>query len=270
MNKTIIIPVSGGKDSQACLRWAIEKHGARGLRVVHQNTGYDHPDTYAHLEYMAERYGVTIEHTVSRHKDVFSLIENNGYFPNNSARVCTEELKQKPFGEWLIAQGLTADHIYMGMRTGESTKRAKAYADLSPDDIFTLPEIAHAYPRGKFKGVTVSLPIVNMTTPAVFKYLAKHGDKVNPLYARGHDRVGCYPCLLSGQKEWVLAVRDPVGIQHIDRLLGIQREFIKSPTGHKAIRIHETRNVETLRRTGNFAGDPDLMGDTEGCAWCSQ
>lgn len=48
--ETIIVPVSGGKDSQLCLALALEQYPKEKLRVVHQSTGYDHPLTYKHLE----------------------------------------------------------------------------------------------------------------------------------------------------------------------------------------------------------------------------
>lgn len=270
--QTIVVPVSGGKDSQAVLRWAIAKHGKSRLRVLHQNTGYDHPLTYEHLDYMGKRYGVVIEHTkASKYKDIFDFIKQVGYFPNNKARGCTERLKQAPFGAWLISNNFTvpgACHIYMGMRgTDESPARTGKYGELNADDIFTLPELGSFYTKGKFGNVKISLPIVQWTTAQTFKYLADAGDKVNPLYAKGHGRVGCYPCLLSNQKEWLLAVRDPVGVQHIDELLKIERDFAAHPTGKRLIRIHQSRDIERLRKTGSFKGQADLM-ETE-CGWCS-
>ena len=59
--KTVIVPVSGGKDSQVVLSLALAA-GHKPVRV-HQNTGYDHPLTYQHILEMEAFYGVTIEHT---------------------------------------------------------------------------------------------------------------------------------------------------------------------------------------------------------------
>ena len=73
--KTLIVPVSGGKDSQLCLAIALETHPKEMIRTVHQSTGYDHPLTYQHLEWMETFYGIKIEYTQSdKYKDVFDLI----------------------------------------------------------------------------------------------------------------------------------------------------------------------------------------------------
>jgi 3'-phosphoadenosine 5'-phosphosulfate sulfotransferase (PAPS reductase)/FAD synthetase len=41
------------------------------------------------------------------------------------------------------------------------------------------------------------LPVLDWSSQDVFDLL---GDEVNPLYAQGFDRVGCFPCLASGDK----------------------------------------------------------------------
>ena len=61
----IIVPVSGGKDSQLCLALALEQFDPKEIRAVHQSTGYDHPLTYEHLNWMESFYGIKIEYTQS-------------------------------------------------------------------------------------------------------------------------------------------------------------------------------------------------------------
>lgn len=128
MNKTIIVPVSGGKDSQVVLSLAL-KTGAP-IVCVHQNTGFDHPDTYAQLKNMEEFYGVTIEHTIS--DGMLPFLKKAGYFPNSAARGCTQQLKQKPFAKWLIDKQFSADNsvIWFGMRSDESRDRTDKYGGL--------------------------------------------------------------------------------------------------------------------------------------------
>lgn len=55
------------------------------------------------------------------------------------------------------------------------------------------------YPKylGKL-GVFMRLPIIHWTDTEVFTFL---GGSHNPLYDAGFDRVGCFPCLASGD-EW--------------------------------------------------------------------
>lgn len=126
--KTILVPVSGGKDSQVVLSLALAQSKLTGQPVVcvHQNTGYDHPDTYHHIKVMELFYGVTVEHTVSKHGDMFGFLKKAQYFPNSAARGCTSELKQFPFAAWLTTHKLIKIHkawdIAAFLKEGDATK----------------------------------------------------------------------------------------------------------------------------------------------------
>ena len=266
---TYIVPVSGGKDSQLCLAWTLDFVPKAQIRVVHQNTGYDHPLTYKQLRWTAKHYGVKIEHTHSaRYADIFDFIEKAGYFPGQVARGCTSRLKQEPFAEWLRSNFDLSKpdqcHIFMGMRADESRNRSTKYGELEWDTIITLPDIASAYPQNEFRHVTVSLPIVELSTEDVFAELARRDNKVNALYAKGHHRVGCYPCLLARNSEWEAAVRDPVGRQHVERLVQIEDKFKAEKNPRKLIKIHPTRDVRGL-----LAGSKLEESDDAACGWCS-
>jgi 3'-phosphoadenosine 5'-phosphosulfate sulfotransferase (PAPS reductase)/FAD synthetase len=269
--KTIIVPVSGGKDSQVCLSLAVVTFDRKRLRVVHQNTGYDHPLTYKHLAWMSRFYSVTIEHTHSaKYKDIFDFIRKVGYFPNSLARGCTSRLKQEPFRDWLLANPsfLEVDgaHILMGMRRDESRDRGTRYAELDPEDRIYLAEISDAYSQIELRHVTVSLPIVESSASDIFAHLICSGARINPLYPKGHTRVGCYPCLLANNREWVNASRDSVGRKHMQELVQIQAEFKRDKNPRKLVRIHETRDVEKLLREGALALNEE---DDKTCGWCS-
>jgi len=268
--KTLIVPVSGGKDSQLCLAIALETHPKEMIRTVHQSTGYDHPLTYQHLEWMETFYGIKIEYTQSdKYKDVFDLIEKQKYFPNNLARSCTGELKQVPFGKWLVANNLLDENsclIWMGMRANESNARASKYGDLNGSDVFALSDLSGKYGK-KFKNVKVSLPIVSFTEEQVFDELKKRGHQVNELYSKGAARVGCYPCLLAKKADWEMAAKDPVGRQHIEKLVELEDRFLADKTNtNKLIRIHQTRDIRNLLATGSFS---DKVDDSSTCGWCS-
>lgn len=260
-----IIPVSGGKDSQAVLRWAVENHPKEQLVAVHQFTGYDHPATIEHLRYMEDRYGVKIEFTKhERFNDIFEFIKHDKHFPHGSSRGCTRTLKQRPFKFWLRSEGLLDSHIYMGMRSDESASRGSRYGELSPEDKFSLGDLAAIYRVKYLSGVTISLPIVNWSTKDVFDYLGKFADKLNPLYKSGFDRVGCFPCLLGKNKDWELAARDPVGRAHIEKLLDLQ-SFLRSQNPNKSLKIHPTRDIVGLLERGvSFTEE-----DNAQCGWCS-
>jgi 3'-phosphoadenosine 5'-phosphosulfate sulfotransferase (PAPS reductase)/FAD synthetase len=289
-----VVPVSGGKDSQACVKYALERHAheRHRLRFVHQNTGYDHPDTYAHLKVMEQHYGIAIEDCKDERyfqsddpfqNGVFAVVKSAGYFPNTVARNCTSTLKQIPFGRWMIAQAhamskLTvtgksvaidpwAIWVYMGMRSDESRDRNVKYGDRDEDEPIPLNKLSSKYDE-TFANVFVQLPLVDKTKEEVFAMLGT--DPINPLYSKGAKRVGCFPCLLAGREDWDMARKDPEGLRHIDRLLELEDAFAKDgsfrvrlgkdgqPVKRKLIKIHTSRDVSHWRQTGEWKVLPEV------------
>lgn len=268
----IIVPVSGGKDSQALLSLAVATPGVRDKLVAnHQAVGFDHSLTTAHLDYMERVYDVDI--TVIGHakfRNIFEFIRYEKYFPSTLARSCTSRLKIVPFANWLFDNDYHKRRtlVLLGMRGAESANRAAQYADLSPADMFSICDISKDY-RKRIKSIQVALPIVDWTTNEVFDYIANTRRRVNPLYKRGHSRVGCYPCLLAGDREWALASRDPEGRRNIEALIDIEDEFKRNPSGRKLIRIHPERDVRALLAAKEL--DPFGFNDAPSpCNHCNQ
>lgn len=267
-NRAVIVPVSGGKDSQVVLSLAL----AQGIKpvCVHQNTGFDHPLTYRQIEDMERFYGVTIEHTHNKYGGMFGFLDRAQYFPNSAARGCTQRLKQEPFAEWLNAKGFTADNaeIWFGMRSDESANRADKYGALSPEDEFTLADVSAFYGEKKRRhlgAIACRLPIVSWDTAKVFAYLRDEGSPLNPLYARGHHRVGCYPCLLSRKAEWQAAAADATGAEHLKQLIAREDEWAANGNPRKFIKVHRKWDVRAF--LANAADE--LPEAAEECGYCS-
>ena len=115
-------------------------------------------------------------------------------------RFCTNELKIKRSKNFyaLLAQIQGGFEVWYGMRLGESFARSERYKNHNADSLYEPHEMLGNYPKylGAM-GVRFKLPILALDEEEVFDYL---GDEVNPLYGKGFDRVGCFPCLAGGDR----------------------------------------------------------------------
>ena len=120
----VLVSWSGGKDSQACLIWAVEKYGAKNLEAVFCDTGWEHEKTYRHVKFITESLGVKLVTLKSKKYDGFvDLALKKGRMPSTTARFCTEELKIKPMIDYVLSH---KEHliIIQGIRGDESESRS--------------------------------------------------------------------------------------------------------------------------------------------------
>lgn len=223
-----IVPISGGKDSQACLVLAIREFGAAHVRGLFCDTQFEHPLTYTHVDFMQAHYGVQIDRVTRG--DVLERCVRFGRFPGGGARHCTDYLKLKPTRDYLKAHATAhgAVEVWYGMRAGESHERARRYVAKVNDELYEPHEVMPVkYPKylGKM-GVRFRLPILEWTESDVFTLVGEH---VNPLYAAGFDRVGCFPCLAAGDatKERAFAF-DDFGASQKRKVIVIAQQIGKS------------------------------------------
>jgi 3'-phosphoadenosine 5'-phosphosulfate sulfotransferase (PAPS reductase)/FAD synthetase len=199
MTIEVVVPFSGGKDSQACLKIAINDHGADKVLALFCDTKFEHPDNYKHVERVGKLYGVQIKTVCAG--SVEEKVLKYGRFPGGGARHCTDELKIIPSKKFYkeFAQEQKGFQVFYGMRSDESPEREKRYRYKTSLDLYAPHDVINKYPKYlKTMGVMFRLPIINWSRKEVFEYL--EGEH-NPLYDYGFDRVGCFPCLASGD-EW--------------------------------------------------------------------
>lgn len=227
-----VVPISGGKDSQACLKLALQQFRRRDVLCLFCDTGFEHPITYAHIEKLHNLYGrVRFQRLQAGH--VLDVCERFGRFPSGLSRHCTDYLKIRPTKRFLVElaqrQGCGFE-VWYGMRLDESSNRRRRYASKVATELYAPHEIMPSkYPQylNKKLGVFFRLPILNWQEKEVLSLLK---EEVNPLYAYGFPRVGCFPCLASAPEHQKRAFSfDAAGADHWQRVQILSRRIGKEP-----------------------------------------
>lgn len=226
MENLNICLVSGGKDSQATAIWCLKA----GLNpsFVFCDTGWEDDVTYQFIKDFEGKLGTNII-TLKGNRNFVELAKHKKRFPSTKARFCTEELKVKPFIDFILLQESSV-RIYQVIRWEESTNRAGMS---KTDDYFKYYFEPYGYDKkGKAKYYTyrkkeikkwlekysadVERPIISWTTRQVFEYIIDNGFMPNKLYQYGFSRVGCFPCIMCTKDEIAkVAEYRPEKIQYI-------------------------------------------------------
>lgn len=248
-----VVPVSGGKDSTATLLKAIDEN-AENLIAVMADTGNEHELTYEYIDYLEQTLKVPIRRVradfsgrFAKRRDYLQsdravrewpeaarlraielmqptgnpfldLCMLKGRFPSRMAQFCTHELKVGPMMEQvslpLLDGGKNRVVSWQGVRADESLARRDKpmwERDLGDDE--------------SGAGLWIYRPIIDWSAQDVFRYLAEHGVKPNPLYLQGMGRVGCMPCINAGKNELrEIANRFP---EHVERIAEWERIVAK-------------------------------------------
>lgn len=235
----VLVPVSGGKDSQSCLKLALDHYPASAIRGLFCDTKFEHPLTYQHVEDMKRMYGVRID-TVND-GTVEEKILKYQRFPSDQARFCTEELKIWPTKRYCKALAIEQGgfEVWYGMRSDESPAREKRYAGKVGQDVYPPHEVLAKYPKYLHKlGVSFRLAVIEWSTEDIFEYL--DGEE-NPLYkikkpdgTRKFNRVGCFPCQAAGDKPKEAAYQhDEFGASQLAKITFISAKIGRSQWNSK-------------------------------------
>lgn len=182
----LVVSYSGGKDSTACLLWALET--ALPLRVIWVDTGNELPESPDYLTYIEGALGVTIERLQRPGHTLQEWVAKKRLWPIPGWCAVSMMCKRDDFG-WYQRQTGTPQSalLILGQRRQESAARA------------TLPDFSPIVRSG----MSCYRPILDWTLHDVFTYLGEKHIRAHPAYAKGRSRVGCVWCVNSRQSDLV-------------------------------------------------------------------
>lgn len=190
MTVKILVPISGGKDSQACLKLALQHYPPEQVRGLFCDTQFEHPLTYQHVKKLRTLYGpIQIDTVCAGSVEEKSI--KYGRFPGGGARHCTDELKIQPTKRYCKA---LAEHqgsqiavkkrkitgsseggfeVWYGMRSGESAERNARYIGKVCDELYAPHEVlASKYPKYLAKlGVSFRLCVLDWSEQDVIDFV---------------------------------------------------------------------------------------------------
>lgn len=260
----VIVSFSGGKDSQAALLFAVEKYGKDNVEAVFCDTGWEHPDTYTHIQQVVDQLQIPLATLKSvRYRDFVDLAQKKHRFPATRTRFCTVELKIKPMIDWILEQDDNLI-IIQGIRASESQARAAMLPECSyfreyfDNDAKGLYRKKDVIKWCKHHDASVLRPIFAWSAQQVIDYILAHGQQPNPLYKRGFSRVGCFPCIMARKQEIKLISKDEWARQRlIDAEQTVGHTFFTS--GYIPERYCANGQYPTIQEVFNYVNRDDAQ-----------
>ena len=191
----VAVAFSGGRDSLVALHLTLQRR--RDVKVVFVNTSIEFPETLKYVRELAQTWGFEF-HEVSAEKNFWELSHERGlpiggrgnqfFLAELSeasgvklSNACCNQLKITPARQFYREAGIDAQ--VTGLRVDESMMRRFNFADYG----------ALRYSRDY--DTLVAWPIFAWSIADLMAYVEQHQLPLNPLYAMGHQRVGCWSCL---------------------------------------------------------------------------
>ncbi len=260
---THVIGLSGGKDSTATLLLAMDRVSKNAILPVFVDTGNEHQETYAYLEYLEQQLSISItrikpdftEEMAARRQaianDRRTGRDSHGVklrWSNRRKREALEELK--PSGHAFLDLCLWKG-MFPSNRSRFCTDFLKTRAFVSFVDNLTKAkqpvivwqgirrEESEKRKRAKLfervgPGFYYFRPLIHWKERDVFQCIADHGLHPNPLY-QSIGRVGCAPCIYSNKNDLRSILQSGNGPETMEKILEWEHRVSKaSKTGQAA------------------------------------
>lgn len=253
-----VVSMSGGKDSVALWLWA-RRTGLNPV-AVYIDTGWEWTGHAVHLDLLEERIGTLVR--LLPKTSFADQVRRKKSFPSRVRKWCTEELKLKPFRDWLdVLRAERKDDatVLLGLRRQESAARAKL-AEREWSDFYDCE---------------VWRPLLDWSVADVAAEHHRAGVPLHPLYHAGAERVGCWPCVNASKRELALvAEMAPERIAEIRALeaeMGVtmftrDRRAEKARTGGPSVEPVGIDDVVSWARTTRGGSQFALFQPPMGCA----
>ena len=184
-------------------------------------------------------------------------IAHRAGFPARMQRWCTKELKLQPLRQYhnaceadpLICPNGADTVCVVGIRAQESEARAR-FCEWEDDEMW---------------GGWMWRPILRWSVEEVLAIHHRHGIEVNPLYKRGHDRVGCYPCIFANKEEIRLVAEHAPW--RIDEIRTLERTCIEQRRGRNEVQPGRYAYPDNASFFQTRTGDTAPMAIDEVVTW---
>lgn len=201
-SRLCILSLSGGKDSVAAAL-ALREAGLQ-FRMVFADTMWEAAEHYEHMEVLRKTLGDF--DTVSTPGGMLARAKHRAGWPARMQRWCTQELKIFPLRKYHddIQEKYNIETVSVaGIRAEESERRSR------------FPVIDDDEEWGGYRWN----PILDWGIQEVIAIHHRHNVPLHPLYKKGFNRVGCFPCIFANKSEIArLAQQAPERIEEVAAL----------------------------------------------------
>lgn len=220
--KPMMLAFSGGKDSEVLLHLAEECLANDEFEVINSHTSVDAPETVYSIRNTFKRLndkGIKAEIFYPKDKDgnhetMWTLIPKKRFPATRVARYCCEKLKEISTPNRMACIGVRAEESsgrrgrdVFGIR-GKTKKEGLFFSLEHTEEVFqeAIEMDDPVWDCTLIKNMrehndTLVYPIYNWTTREIWDYIHENNLPINPLYLRGHKRIGCILCPMSGYQQ---------------------------------------------------------------------